>query len=102
LHNKETENGLELKKEVEERKLHRMAKVHHVLVIWQGSQNQFPTLKESRARTTQMTVTGFISDTEVIIKALWSYFEHDRVAAFKSSERSPSPPAVSAKDLPGG
>jgi hypothetical protein len=24
------------------------------------------------------------------------------VAAFKSSERSPSPPAVSAKDLPGG
>ena len=33
-----TENNLELKKEAEERKLHRIAKVHNFLVLWQGSQ----------------------------------------------------------------
>jgi len=38
----------------------------------------------------------------VIVKASWSLFQHDGVAAFKLSERSPLPPAVSAKDLPGG
>jgi len=34
----ETDNDLELKREAEERKLHRMAKVHNVLEMWQGSQ----------------------------------------------------------------
>ena len=34
-----TENNSEMKKEAEERKLHRMAKVHDFLEMWQGSQN---------------------------------------------------------------
>jgi hypothetical protein len=49
-----------------------------------------------------MTAVGSIWDTEKIIKASGSLFEHDGAPAFKLSERSPLPPAVSAKDLPGG
>jgi len=48
-----------------------------------------------------MTAVGYISDTEEIVKASWSVFHHDGAAAFKLSERSPLPPASSAKDLPG-
>jgi len=59
-----TENDLEMKKEAEERKLHRMAKVHDVLEMWQGSQNLCATQKESRAQNKQMTAVGYISDTE--------------------------------------
>jgi len=44
-----TENNSEMKKEAEERKLHRMAKVHDFLEMWQGSQNLCATQKESRA-----------------------------------------------------
>jgi hypothetical protein len=50
LDNTNTENDLEMKKEAEERKLHRMAKVHDVLEMWQGSQNLRPTQKESQAQ----------------------------------------------------
>jgi len=49
-----------------------------------------------------MTTVGYISDKEEIVKAFWSLFQHDDAAAFKLSERSPLPPALSAKDLPGG
>jgi len=91
-----------MKKEVEERKLHRMAKVHDFLEMWQGSQNLRATQKESRAHNKQMTAVGYISDTEEIVKASWSLFQHDGAAAFKLSERLPLPPALSAKDLPGG
>jgi hypothetical protein len=49
-----------------------------------------------------MTAVGYISDTEESVKASWSLFQHDGAAAFKLSERSPLPPALSAKDLPGG
>jgi len=91
-----------MKKEVEERKLHRMAKVHNFLEMWQGSQNLRATQKESRAHNNQITAVGYISDTEEIVKASWSLFQHDGAAAFKLSERSPLPPALSAKDLPGG
>jgi hypothetical protein len=49
-----------------------------------------------------MTAVGYISDTEEIVKASWSNFHHDGAAAFKLSEKSPVPPAFSAKDLPGG
>jgi len=49
-----------------------------------------------------MTAVGYISDTEEIVKASWSLCQHDGAAAFKLSERSPLPPALSAKDLPGG
>jgi hypothetical protein len=49
-----------------------------------------------------MTDVGYISDTEEIVKASWSLFQHDGAAAFKLSEKSPLPPALFAKDLPGG
>jgi len=49
-----------------------------------------------------MTAIGYILDTEEIVKASWSLFQHDGAAAFKLSEISPLPPALSAKDLPGG
>jgi hypothetical protein len=48
-----------------------------------------------------MTAVEYISDSEVIIKAPWSLFHHDGVAAFKLSEKSPVALALSAKDLPG-
>jgi hypothetical protein len=97
-----TDNDLEKKKEAEERKLHRMAKVHDILEMWQGSRNLRATPKECRAQIKQMTGVGYISDTEEIVKASWSLFQHDGAAAFKLSERSPLPPALSAKDCPGG
>jgi len=97
-----TENDYEMKKEAEERKLHRMAMVHDVLEMWQGSQNLRATQMESRAQNKQMTAMGYISDTEQIVNASWSLFQHNGAAAFKLSERSPLPPALSAKDLPAG
>jgi len=48
-----------------------------------------------------MTAVGYISDMEEIVKASCSLFQHDG-AAFKLSERSPLPPPLSAKNLPGG
>jgi hypothetical protein len=41
-------------------------------------------------------------DTEEIVKASWSLFEYDGVAAMQLSERSPMPTALSPKDLSGG
>ena len=49
-----------------------------------------------------MTTVGYISDTEELVKSSWSLFHHDGAAAFKLSEKLPMPPALSAKDLPGG
>jgi len=97
-----TANDLEMKREAEQKKLPRMAKVHYFLKMWQGSQNLCATQKESRAQNKQMTAVGYISDTEDIVKASWSNFQHDGAAAFKLLERSPAPPALSAKDHPGG
>jgi len=79
-----------------------MAKVHNFLGIWQGSKNLHATRKEFRTQNKQMTAIGYISDTEVIVKASWSLFHHDGAAAFIFSEWSPLPPALLAKDLPGG
>jgi hypothetical protein len=79
-----------------------MAKVHDFLEMWQGSQNLGATQKESRAQNKQMTAVGYILDTEEIVTWSWSLFQHDGAAAFVLSERSPLPPALSAKDLPGG
>ena len=79
-----------------------MATVHDFLTMWQGSQNLHATQKESRAQNRQMTAVGYISDTEVIVKVSWSLFQHNGVAAFELSKRSPLPPALSAKDLAGG
>jgi len=50
-----TDNHSEMKKEAEESKLHRMAKVHDILVMWQGSQNLCGNHKESRTRNKEMT-----------------------------------------------
>jgi hypothetical protein len=91
-----------MKKEVEERKLHTMAKVHYFLKMWQGSQNLCATQKEFRTQNKMMTAVGYILDTEEMIKASWSPFQPDGAAAFKLSERSPLPPALSTKDHPGG
>jgi len=97
-----TENDPEIKKEAEEWTLHRMDKVHNLLDLWQGSQNLCATQKGSCAQNMQMTTMGYISDTEEIVKASWSLFQHDGAAAFKLSERSPLSPHLPAKDLPGG
>jgi hypothetical protein len=96
------EYGLEMKIEVEGRKLRRMAMVHDFLEMWLGSQNLRATVKESCAQHTQMPTVGYISNMEEIVKASWSLFQHDGAAAFKFSERSPLPPAVSAKGRLGG
>jgi hypothetical protein len=53
---------------------------------WPGSQNQPATQKDSRDQNQQMTTAGYISDTEEIVKASWSIFQHNGVAAFKLSE----------------
>jgi len=98
----ETQNDLELKKETEERKFHWMAKVYDFLEMWHGSQKLHATQKESRAQNDQTTTGGYISDTKEIINASRSNFQHDGAAAFKLSERSPLPPALSAKDVSGG
>jgi len=50
----------------------------------------------------QMTAVGSNLDMEEIMEASWSLFQLDCAAAFKLSKRSPLPPALSAKDLPGG
>jgi hypothetical protein len=91
-----------MKKEVEERKLHRMAKLHDFLEMWQGSQNLLATQKESHAQNIQLTTVGYILDPEEIVQASWSLFKHDGSAVFKLSDRSPLPPALLAKDLPRG
>ena len=64
-----TENDSEINREAEENKLHRMAKVHNFVEMWQGSQNLRATQKESHASNKQMTAIGYILDTEEIIKA---------------------------------
>ena len=96
-----TENDMELKRETEEMKFHRMTNVHDILEMWQGSQTLRATQKESHAENKQMTAIGYIWDTEEIVKASWSNFYHDGAAAFKLSEKSPVSPALSAKDLTG-
>jgi len=72
-----------MKKEAEERTLHRMAKVHDFLEMWQGSQHLHATQKKSRIQNKPTTAVGYILDTEEIVKASWSLFQHARAAAFK-------------------
>jgi len=98
----ETEYNLELNREAKERKLHRMAKVHNKLKIWQSTQILCAIQKESRVQKKQMTAVWCISDIEETIKTLWSTFRHDGVAAFTLPERPPLPPALTAMDFPAG
>ena len=97
-----TDNDMEMKREAGEKKLHRMAKVHDFLEMRQGSQSLRGTQKESRVQNVQIAAVGYIWDTAEMVKASWSNVHHDGVAAFQLSEQSPVPPALSAKDLPGG
>jgi len=96
-----TEKDSEMTKESEERKSHRLAKVCHVVEMRQGWQNPHATQKGSCAQNTMTTDMAYISDTEEIIKALWSLFQHEGPAAFISSEWSLLSPSLSAKDHPG-
>jgi hypothetical protein len=64
-----TDHDKEMKREAEEMKLHRMAKVHNFWEVWQGSQTVRATQKESRAENKQMTAGGYTSDTEEIVNA---------------------------------
>jgi len=91
-----------MKREAEERELHRMAKVHKFLALWLGSQNLHPTQNKSCTQNNQMTAVGCISKMEECVKASWSNFRYDCAAAFKLSERSPLEPALSANELGGG
>jgi hypothetical protein len=97
-----TENDSEMKKDVEESKVHRMAKAYDFFEMWLGSQNLHASQKEYHARKKQMTTIGHSSDMEEIIKESWSLFQHDGAAAFILSQRSPLPPALSANDISGG
>jgi len=97
-----TENDSEIQTLAEQRQLLRVAKVHDLLAMWQDTYNLHATHKESCAPNKQITALWYISDTKEIVKASRSLFQHDGMAAFKLSERSPLPPALSVKDLLGG
>jgi hypothetical protein len=62
-----------------------MAKVHYFLDMWHGSQNLHTIQNESWIQSRKMTAAGYISDAEDIVKACWSFFQHNGVAAFKLS-----------------
>ena len=102
LDTKNTDNDSQMKREVEHQTLHRMAKDQDCLEMWQGSQNLCATQKESHTQHKQLTAIRYISDTEAIVKVSWSNIQYDGAAAVILSERSRVPPALSAKDLPGG
>jgi hypothetical protein len=77
-----------------------MAKVLEVLEMWQGTQILHITENEYYFQNKQRTAVEYISDSEVIIKASWSIFQHYGAAAFKLSERSTLPLTWCARDLP--
>jgi hypothetical protein len=62
--------------------LRRMAKVHDLLKMWQGSRNLRTTQTESQAQNKQMTAVGYIPDREDVVKACWSNNEHDRATVY--------------------
>jgi hypothetical protein len=95
----EAENDRELKRAAEKRTLHRMAKVHNIVEMWQGSPNLRATSKKSCTQEDQMTAIGYILNNEEIINATWTNFQHDGAAASTLIERSPQPPALSARDV---
>jgi len=64
-----TENESRMKYHAVEWTLHRMANVHDILEMWQGSQNLRAAHKESRDQNNQMKVVGYMLDTEEIINA---------------------------------
>jgi len=97
-----TENNFEMMRKAEEWKLHRKVKVHNFMEMWQGSQNLCTTQKDSLDQNEQITAVWYILDAEEVVTASWALLQPDGAAAFEVSEPSPLPPALSAKDLPGG
>jgi len=89
-----------MRKEVEERKLHRMAKVHDFVEIWHVSQNLRATQKKCHFQHKQITAVGYSIATEEIVRASLSLIQPDGAAIFTLLERSSLPPAWSTKDLP--
>jgi len=97
-----TENDTEINNDADLRILHKMAKINDFLEMWQGSHNLRATQKEFHTQKQPKKAVRYISDMEEIINASWLLFLQDGAAAFKLSERSHLPQALSAKDLPGG
>jgi len=62
-----THHNMEMKREVEEKKLHRTAKLHDISEMRQGSQNLQATKKESCPQNKLMTTIEYISDTKEIV-----------------------------------
>src|ERR1700749_1030580 len=69
-------------------KLHRMAKVHDFLDMWDGSQKLRRMQQEARAQNSEMTAMGYISDTDEMVDAGWESFKHDGATAFKVIEQN--------------
>jgi hypothetical protein len=76
----------EWKRDTEDRPLHRVAKVHHVLEICQGSQILHATQRKSHAQNQQITANQYISDTYEIFRASRPIIQHSGAAAFVLSE----------------
>jgi hypothetical protein len=94
-------NNSEMKNETEEGTLHTMVRVYDTLKMWQGSQHLCAAQKESRAQQKQITVVGYILNTEEIVKASWSLCQHNGVAAFKLSQNITLGSSFVCKELPG-
>ena len=69
--------------------------------VTQGGQTLHATQKECRAQQKQMTAIGYIRDMDHIVVSSRLLFPLVGAAAFELSERSPLPPALPEKDLPG-
>jgi hypothetical protein len=66
-----TKNNMNLMKGEEESKLHRIAKVHDSVEMWQASQNLPASQQKSHAQNKQTTAIENISETEEIIEGFW-------------------------------
>jgi hypothetical protein len=95
-----TETNSEMKNEVLEWTLYRIAKVNDFLEMWQGSQNQCATLKVSDSSNKQMPAVEYILDREEIVNASSSLFQCGCTASLKLLERLLLPTAFSAKGPP--
>jgi hypothetical protein len=84
----DSEYDKELKREIEERTLHRMAKIQNVVEMWKGCQHLHDTLTESHTEDTRMTAIGYILDAEEIVTTSWTNFQLPGAAALKLSEKS--------------
>jgi hypothetical protein len=77
-----TENNTEMKNDTEESLFHRIAKVHHILEMWQSSQKICVTQKNSHAQNNNMTAVAYLSHMEEVLKESWSLVLHLGVAVF--------------------